>query len=321
MRVIRAFLDGSRRAGRAWRLVLLLWLVNLAVALPFAVGLAGELDDHLGPSLAHQELLAGFDAGWHGELQAAARGIATTFGPEILGAGAFFDGLERWWKGDFFSLPPLLVGAGIAYALLWAFLLGGVLVRLDSAGGSAGGAAGPGADAPGAAGFFAACGRHAFRFVRLALLSAVLYYLLYRLVRAGFGWLEESMRDVTSETTALAWTLFGLALTVFLLSLVRVVFDYAKIAVVAEGRRSALGAAARGLGFVARRPLGTLGLYWLFGVAGLLLLALYAAVAPGPGQATWLTVVLAFLVGQLALATRLALRLALLGGEVTYFRS
>lgn len=313
MRLLRAFVDGFRRAGRAWRLVLLLWLVNLALALPFAVALAGELDDHLGRSLVHEELLEGFDSGWYGELQEGARGIVTTFAPELLGAGAFFDNLERWWKGDLFSVPPLLVGAGIVYALVWAFLLGGVLERLISTGGSGGASAG--------AGFFAACGRHAFRLVRLALVSAVLYYLIYRLVRAGFGWLADTLlRDVTSERTALAWTLAGVALTLLLLSLVRVVFDYAKIVVVAEGRRSALGAAWRGLRFVASRPLGTLGLYWLFGVAAVVLLGLYAAVAPGPGQATWLGVILAFVLGQIALATRVALRLALLGGEVAYFR-
>lgn len=317
-RFFRAFIDGFRRVGRAWRVVVLLWLVNLALALPFAVALAGELDDHLGRSLVREELLEGFDSGWYGELQEDATGIVTTFAPELLGAGAFFDNLERWWKGDLFSVPPLLVGAGVVYALVWAFLLGGVLERLVHVGVSIGGSVE--ATVPGAAGFFAACGRHAFRFVRLALVSAVLYYLIYRLVRAGFGWLEDALGDVTSERTALAWTLAGVALTLLLLSLVRVVFDYAKIAVVTEGRRSALGAAWRGLRFVVSRPLGTLGLYWLFGVAAVVLLGLYTVVSPGPGQATWLGVILAFLLGQIALATRVALRLALLGGEVDYFR-
>lgn len=312
MTFVGALMNGFGRLARAWRMVLLLWLVNVALAAPFAVALAADLDHSLGKSLVHENLLEGFDMGWQGELQNDARGLVTTFGPELLRGGAFFENLERWWKGDLVSLPPLLVGAGVAYAVVWAFLLGGVIERLG---------AGPhGAGAPGAAGYFAACGRHFFRFLRLAILSGVLYYLLYRLVRTAFGWLSDAMRDVTVERTALAWTFLGLAVTVLLLTVIRVVFDYAKIAVVAEGRRSTLVAAWRGLSFVASRPVGTLLLYGVVALAGLLLLALYAAVAPGPDQATWIGVILAFLVGQLALASKLALRLGLLGSETAYFR-
>jgi hypothetical protein len=302
---IRAFTAGLRAPGRHWRLVVLLWAVNLAVALPLAAVLAEEIQGSLGRSLVAEELLEGFDTGWHGELHHGGSRLAETFGGELLGAGAFFENLERWWRGDLLSLPPALVAAGVLYAVVWAFLLGGVLERLVRPDGS---------------GFFAACGRHWFRFLRLALVAAVLYYLVYRLVRAGFGALETAGRDLTSERTALLWVLAGAALTVLLLAAVRTAFDYAKIAVVAEGRRSALGAAWTGLRFVARRPFATLGLYGAFALLGALLLALYALLPPFAGAGTWATVLLAALVGQLALAARLALRLALLTAETEYAR-
>jgi hypothetical protein len=305
-----AFTTGLGRAGRAWRVVLLLWAVNLAVALPFAAAVAHELRGSLDRSRVHRDLLAGFDADWHGEFQAHAGPLAKTFGPELIGAGAFFENLERWWSGGLLALPPALVAAGILHAVLWAFLLGGVLERLREPGAVA---------AAGAAGFFAACGRHAFRFLRLALLSGVLYYLVYRLARAGFGALEDAARDVTSERSVLFWVIAGAALTVFLLAVVRVVFDYAKIAVVAHGRRSALGAAWAGARFVASRPFATLGLWAGFALLGAALLALYSLLPAFTGVATWASVVLVLLVGQLALAVKLALRLALLGAETRLF--
>jgi hypothetical protein len=305
-----AFTTGLGRAGRAWRVVLLLWAVNLAVALPFAAAVAHELRGSLDRSRAHRDLLAGFDADWHGEFQAHAGPLAKTFGPELIGAGAFFENLERWWSGGLLALPPALVAAGLLHAVLWAFLLGGVLERLREPGATA---------AAGAAGFFAACGRHAFRFLRLALLSGVLYYLVYRLARAGFGALEDASRDVTSERTVLLWVVAGAALTVLLLAAVRVVFDYAKVAVVAHGRRSALGAAWAGARFVASRPFATLGLWAGFALLGAALLALYSLLPAFTGVATWASVVLVLLVGQLALAVKLALRLALLGAETRLF--
>ena len=302
-----AFAAGLRAPARHWRLVALLWAVNLAVALPLAAVLAEEIRGSIGRSLVAEELLEGFDTGWHGELQHGASRLAETFGGEVLGAGAFFENLERWWRGDLLSLPPALVAAGLLYAVVWAFLLGGVLERLA---GSAGGGSGS---------FWGACGRHWFRFLRLALLAAVLYYLVYRLVRAGFGALEAASRDLTSERTALLWVLAGAALTVLLLAAVRTAFDYAKIAVVADRRGSALAAAWAGLRLVARRPFATLGLYGAFAFLGALLLALYALLPPFAGAGTWVTVLLAALVGQLALAVKLALRVGLLGAETELY--
>lgn len=320
MKMLHALADGVRRAGRAWRLLLVLWIANLLVALPLAVALAHELDGSLGRSLAHREQLEGLELGWYGELRAEAGGptgsLAGTFGPEVLGGGAFFANLESWWRGDLLGGPPLLVGAGLLYALVWAFLLGGVLERLAWLGGRV-------VARERSAGFFAGCGRHFSRFVLLALLSAVLYYSVYRLARSGFGWLEAASVDVTSERTVLLWVAAGAALVVLLLSVVRVLFDYAKIAVVAEDRGNALFAALRGLAaalrFVAARPLSTLGLYWLIGLAGLLLLGLYSALAPTAGGGSWPAVVLAFLLGQLAIVGKLALRLVTLGAETAYY--
>ena len=74
------------------------------------------------------------------------------------------------------------MGAGLLYALVWAFLLGGVLERLAWLGGRV-------VARERAAGFFAGCGRHFSRFLVLALLAGVFYYTVYALSRgASASW-------------------------------------------------------------------------------------------------------------------------------------
>ncbi len=315
----RAIREGLARAAGAPGLLALLWAVNLLVALPLAVTVGQAIQDSVGRSLVGERLAQGFDTRWQGELASDARGVVETFAPEVAGAGAFFRNLESWWSGRLFEVEPALLWTGLGYALVWVLLLGGVLERLARPPGAGGEDGVAGREPWTLAGFFGASGRYFFRFLRLAALSGVLYYGIFRLARAGFHALERATRDVTSERTVLLWVLLGAALVVALLTLVRVVFDYARIAVVTEGRRSALAAAWTGLAFVLEHPLRTLGLYWGLAVAGLVLLGVYALVAPQAGPASWLGVALAFLFGQAALATRLGLRLATLGGETALF--
>ena len=165
---------GIGRAVKSPGLILLLWLINVLAALPGAIWLADSIHGSVGRSLVAENLREGFDLGWFGEYEDVARGIETTFGPTVSGAGAFFNNLEDWFRGGLFSMPRGLVAAGILYALIWTFLLGGILDHLRHGGGriSLHQVAGAGST-------------YLLRFVRLVLLSGFSYYLVYRLARTS----------------------------------------------------------------------------------------------------------------------------------------
>lgn len=291
-------------------LVLWLWLANVLVALPFALLVTSSLSDSIGGSLVHEKLRSGFDMGWYGEYEAQATGVPATFRPSVIGVGAVLDNLESWLNGDFAELPPALVAAGVVYALVWAFLLGGVLDRFREHGrlfrmGE----------------FFGRSAEFFFRFVRLALVSAVLYYLVYRFAGWLFSWIEEATREVTVERTVLGYVVAASLLVGFLLTLVHMVFDYAKIAAFVENRRSMGVAAFRGLFFVLSRPGRCFTIYYGLGALGIALVVAYAFVAPGAGGASAFRVGTGFLVGQLYVIIKIGLRLSFYAAQMAYFES
>lgn len=310
MSILAALRSGLGRLLFNWWLLLLVWILSLALALPAAWVMANRIQDSVGHSLAAENLRQGFDLGWFGEFEADAQGLASTLSPTLSGAGAFYANLEAWLDGGLFRQLPTVVALGLSYALLWALLLGGILHRLS----------GPSRHGEGV-GFYASSGRYFLPFVRLALLSGILYYLIYRFQGWLFHYIEKSTRDVTVERVVFFYTLLAAAGVITLLGLVHVIFDYAKIAAVLEGRRSMVMAALRGLGFVLSYPFRTLALALLVGLAGVGVVALYSMVAPGAGQSSPAAVVGAFLVAQLFLVGKLGLRLLLLGGETALFQS
>jgi len=309
MSIIAAIVEGFRRLRRAPLLAPGLWLVNLVTALPAGVAMGAILRKAIGASLVADNLRRGFDMEWYWRFSEEAGGIARSFSPSIVGAGAFYDNLESWITGGLFGLFPGLVALGILYALLWAFLLGGVLERLAS----------PWERLP-LRDFVQAGGRHFARFVRLAILTAIPYILIYLASRWLYRRLTHLTRDVTSESAILLSSLLVLGATALLLVVVHIAADYARIATVVEGRRSMLLALVHGVRFVLSRPVAVLGIWAGLGLAGAVLLALYAWLSPGAGQSTWIGVVLAFVGGQIFLCARLALRVALLGSEMAYYQ-
>jgi len=75
-----------------------------------------------------------------------------------------------------------------------------------------------------------------------------------------------------------------------------------------------------GVSMVLRQPLRTAGIYLGFGALAVLLMALYLAVAPGVGPASFAGVLLAFVLAQVYLVARLFLRVGLLGGQLELYR-
>lgn len=310
MSPIAAAFRGLSRVLGAPVLVIWLWLVNFIVALPFAVAMAGSIEDSLGGSLVQESLRVGFDMGWYGEYDSQAKGLERTLSPSLVGLGAFLDNVEDWLNGSLFEKFSGVVGLGILYALLWSFFLGGILHRYSD-----------GAGLFRLPEFFSQGGTFFFRFLRLAILAGALYYLIYRLSAWLFRRIETATRDVTVEETVLGYVVAGSLFVAFLLTFVNLAFDYAKIATFRENRRSMLLAALKGFGFVLANLGRTMTLYYGLGFVGLVLLGVYALVAPGAGQMALPSVLFAFLIGQLYLVAKLVLRLTFYAGQMSLYES
>jgi hypothetical protein len=111
----------------------------------------------------------------------------------------------------------------------------------------------------------------------------------------------------------------GYAIFGALLITANIIFDYARIRIVVEDRRSAIAAAFAGARFVRRHAAGVLGLYLLNAVAFLLLVAVYGLVAPGaPRSGLLMWVMLAF--GELYILGRHILKLVFYASETAFFQ-
>jgi hypothetical protein len=201
------------------------------------------------------------------------------------------------------------MGAASAYVALWIFLAGGIIDRYARD------------RVTRVHGFFGASGVFFFRFLRLGALMGLAYALLFRYVHPWlFGSVFGSLtHDLTVERTAFAlrvllYAVFGLALAAC-----NILFDYAKVRAVVEDRRSMLGATAAGARFLWRNRAAAASLYASDVVMFVVVLALYAAVAPGAGNAGW-SMWLGFLIGQLYVLARLWVKLVFWASETALFQ-
>jgi hypothetical protein len=309
MRSLSAVARGVGRALGSPKILVWLWLANLAVALPAAVWIGESIRSSVSHRLAADELRRGFDFGWHGEYLSEAEGVEKSLQPTLLGVGAFLRNLNDWLGLEIFEASPALVVLGAAYALIWLLLLGGVLEHFVR-------------PAPGLTldRFLANGARRFFAMLRLTVLSAPLYWAIHRLSSELFPWIEQRTRDLTSERGVLMCYLAGALAIAGAAVVVKLVFDYARVALVVEERRSVLFALARGLRFVVTRPLPTLGLVFWLGLLSAVGLFAYSLVAPGAGVDDPRGLIGAMLIGQAFLLVRGIFRLAWIGGEVALYR-
>jgi hypothetical protein len=304
--MLRIYVEGLRRVGRAPVVWFGAWLASVLLALPLALVLRGMIADHLGPSLSADAVAAGVEYDWLQEFRQQATGIGATLDLSVLGFAAVLrhtsDLLDRE------SVAPVLKGALAAWLVVWSFLSGGILDRYARN------------HATWASGFFAACGTHVFRFLRLGVIAGAVYY-------AWFVWLHPLLfdriatgltRDLGVERTAAVITgaLYLLFATVLVVT--SLVFEYARVRIVVEDRRSAIGALAASLRFIRRHP-GAVVTLCLINLNALVVLAAgYALVAPGAWGDAWAW--LALIIGQLWIVLRIGARLTAYASAVALFQ-
>ena len=274
MSMIKAYAGGVRATFANKRLWLLLYAVQLGLALLLIAPLKTAVQSLLGQSLLGQDLLEGRTGL-----------VLVEFVIHQAQAVAM--------------VAPLLVWGGIAFLFLTLFLNGGILGLFVK----------DQRFVP--ATFFGDAGAYFWRFVRL-FLTSILYLLVavlvYVLLNKGLMAFKGD-----SEPLAFLLRLIGLGVLGLLGLVVQMVFDYAKIMTVAEDRRGMFKTALKAWGFVFRHLCGTFGLYLLVGLTGLVLFIFFTQVMKVIPATTGFLIFILFVWQQLHSFVRAGLKLLHLG--------
>jgi len=306
MTIWAAWRDGMRRVNAAPLILFGAYALTLFVALPLSLALRGMIADQLDASLVADAVASGASYDWWQEFSAQASGLGTTFVPSIIGFGAVLDNLTALL--DNLPMAATIAGATAAWLVVWSFLSGGVLDRYARMRPTR------------VAGFFAACGTHFWRFLRLGVFAWLAYTALFSFVHP---WLFDDVYPWATADTTAERAAFGIRVLCYLafgifLIVCNLIFDYARIRIVVEDRRSAIAALVAGARFVRRHP-AVLRLYLLNGACFVLLALAYALLAPGApsGPAIWL----ALAIGQLYILLRHYVKLLFYATQTAYFQA
>jgi hypothetical protein len=227
--------------------------------------------------------------------------------------------VDLMWLGEavlahqeaFSALVAGFIVAGLLYLVLHIFLNGGLVGRLLDREGPASLAA-----------FAADCGRLFWRYVRLFLLSLVFYALTFgvilKLVSALF---EPVTKGAITEWLPLILSNLHLLIALVLLSVVHMIVDYARIAVVADEERKVLKALRHALTFLKTRFFKAWALYLLLALGAAAGTAVfYAVLKPLGGPGTW-PVLAGFLWMQLYVVFRIWIRTLFVAAQADFYRS
>jgi hypothetical protein len=304
---LSCYSDGARRVWRAPVVWIGAWAFTLLAGVPLAMTVRDAIAVHLDSSLVAESVADGVNWDWWQEFQDQATGLGATFEPAILGFAAVMRHTSDLMDGMAPALP--LATALAAWLVAWSFLSGGIIDRYARN------------RHTWTSGFFAACGTHGFRFLRLGVIALLAYLIL-------FGWVhpllhrtvwQQVMRSVMEERWAAAGAAVLYIVFGALLVAVSLVFDYARVRIVVEDRRSAIGAIAASIRFLRRHPRTIASVYVLNAAGWFMLAAVYALAAPGVhggGALLWV----AFLTGQAWIAARVWVKLTFYASAVSVFQ-
>jgi hypothetical protein len=285
MSILKAFANGAAATLRRPRLLALLWVINVVYAAAIVTPLALIVQTDLGHSFLGSNIRP-LDAPWLAE-------AALKYGGALPAMGG-----------------GLVLGV-VLFLGLYVFLNGGIVGRLLDREGR-----------PTLTAFVTDCARYFGRYVRLFLLSLVFLALTFGVVlRLLSALIAPFIENARTEWTTVILSNLHLLAALLLLSAVHMVFDYAKIAVVADDEKRSLKALGHALKFLKNRFFRAWALYLLVVavfLAGTVACHIVMGRLSGPASAA---VVLGFLWMQASVVFRIWVKTLFFAAQAEFYRA
>lgn len=289
--MLSSFWTGIIQATRNWQLILVLFAVSLAVAIPVIIPLFLLITMTSSSTLAPYSLLAHkLDIAWLIDL-ANERLSGFSLASSALQVGI------------------LLVVAALFSLLLNVFFAGGIIEVLSDGYGKFS-----------LRRFWAGSGSWFPRFFRLWLLSLIpngVAIGAFALVTTFINkWDKEAWQEKPGAIAEL--TALGVLVVVFMI--INMIFDYARIGAVINQSRGMFRETLRSFRFSLSRFIGAFGLYVLIAILGIVVFVLVAALRNSFSQSSLIAALVAIFLGQIAIAARMWNRVTFYAAQIDYYR-
>ncbi len=219
----KALFLGTGRALKNWKLAFVLYALNFLFAAVLALPFATVFMKNVSKSLVGSSLLSGFSYRWYVEF--------------IHADGAYFS-----------SLIPQVILLFATYIVMEAFLAGGFF-KTFAAGGKAKMAA-----------FFSQGASNFFPILLVTLTEVILLFLLYEFNAIWAAANRETARMAVTDYQVFHTALWRYAAVAMIFFIVSLVTDFVRAAVAIDDETFA-GKVVRGLSFVMKHPLSSVGVY------------------------------------------------------------
>ncbi len=310
MKALLNFLKGFHQSVSLPRLILVVYALNILVALPLAFTLFGSLQKSFGSSLVTERMSQEFDYLWWEEFRDTEEGLEDTFTPSLLGKGAVFTALESLVRRTFLSFPPWLLLTGCFYLVMRTLIAGGILQVYAKK-----------EDGHSLRSLLKGAAAHSPQFVGILLFGWLTWLaVLAPLSRGLEAWVSRTARTSYSELTPFTLDLVMSVVILSLTFLLQMAFDYARISVVIHDRRNLFQALRSGIGLIVRHPLPTIGLLGMLLLVQIAATATYVLVRSLIPQSGPLGVAAAFVLLQLFICVLIWIRCWQYSSQMHLFR-
>lgn len=283
VKTLNAFGKGFETTKKRIRVGLYLWLANFLFSLLILTPFYFILTKNFSRSLLADQLARGVDFLWLGDVIYKA-------------------------KDSYYIFLAWLIVPGIFFLLFSVFLNGGIIGRVASQ-----------EQGISLSDFLADCEKYFFRFLRVFLLSSVVYIVvfgfLFKIISLPLKLWE---KNASTEWPLLISSNLKLLLLVLIFSMIRMFFDYVKVRMVVEDSRKSLRATLLNLSFVGKRFFKAWFLYLLVGLITFILGIGYLAVYQPLPKAGFL-LFLAFIWQQAYLFSRMWAKVLFFSTEYYFF--
>lgn len=284
MKVFDAFADGTARIWLHKRVLLWLYLINLLFAAVLVVPFRRVVGELSKTDLA-DEFVAGFPL--------------DTF-------------IEFWYQQSSVlkSIGLSAVGLGVLYLVVHIFLTGGIVTALTVG------------HRVSLHRFVSDGARYFWRFLRLFVLLLVVIGMFVAAYSAGLNELIEDLQEsAVTDRASFFWRVLSVAVLLIVISLVLMVFDYAKVRTVVDRRRSVFIATVLAFAFSVRRAWHAVPLFFLNLMILAALFGVYLIVENQFSNATVASMISLFVVQQLFILSRIWMKLSFFSTQLAYYNS